>query len=335
MNKPLPAYPLARLIPDFFRQHLQAQRQVSPQTLASYRDTLRLLLCFVQQQRHRAPSQQSLEDWDAPMVLRFLNHLETRRHNTVRTRNARLAALRCFHRYVGQHFPETLELTSRVLAIPTKRFDRPLLGYLSEVEVRVLLQTPPRPTWTEWRNHLLWLLLYHTGARLSEILALNRQDLQWGPSPTVQLHGKGRKQRLVLLGPPLVTALQEWLRLLPQAPETPLLPNRWGKRLSRYGAHKHLQRHLQHARARCPSLARPHLSPHTFRHTAAMHLLQAGLDITVIARWLGHESPGTTHQYVELDLEMKRRCLSKLAPTQSQAKRFKPTDRLLQLLKSL
>lgn len=335
MNPPLSRHPLPALLQDFFCQHLQSQRQASPQTIASYRDAIRLLLRFVQQQLRRPPSQQSLEDWDAPMVLRFLDYLEKARQNTVRTRNARLAALHSFFDYVGQKNPETLGLTSPVLAIPVKRFDRPLLGYLSQPELRTLLQTASRPTWTERRNQLLWLLLYHTGARLSEILALNRQDIQWTPWPAAQLHGKGRKQRLVPLGPPVAAPLKQWLRERPQAPDTPLLPNRSGKRLSRYGAHKHWQRLVQRLRPQCPALARAKLSPHTLRHTAAMHLLQAGVDLTVIALWLGHESPATTHHYVELDLKMKRQCLAKLAQPNTASKTFKPSDRLLKFLQNL
>lgn len=335
MNQSLLTHPLPPLLQDFFCQHLQAQRRVSPQTITSYRDTVRLLALFVQQQLRRPPSQQSLEDWDASMVLRFLNDLEKTRHNGARTRNARLAAIHSFVRYVGQKLPETLALTSRVLAIPAKRFDRPLLGFLSKSEIRVLLQTPARPTWTDQRNQMLWRLLYNTGARISEILALDRQDIRWTPSPAVQLQGKGRKQRLVPLWPKVATSLKEWLRHLPEALDTPLLPNRSGKRLSRYGAHKHLQCLVQRLRPQCPSLARARISPHTLRHTAAMHLLQAGVDITIIALWLGHESPATTHHYIELDLKMKRQCLAKLASPKANHKSFKPADRLLKFLQSL
>jgi integrase/recombinase XerD len=335
MKKPLPSHPLPSLLQDFFCQHLQSQRQASPQTIASYRDTVRLLLAFVQQQLRRPPSQQSLEDWNVPMVLRFLNYLEESRHNSVRTRNARLAAIHSFLEYVGQKLPETLGFTSRLLAIPAKRFDRPLLGYLSKPEIRLLLQTPSRPTWTDCRNQVLWLLLYNTGARISEILALNRQDIQWMPSPTAQIRGKGRKQRRVPLWPKVAAPLKAWLRRLPEAPDTPLLPNRSGKRLSRYGAHKHLQRQIQRLSHQCPSLARSKISPHTLRHTAAMHLLQAGVDITVIALWLGHESPATTHHYIELDLKMKRQCLAKLTKPKHTPKAFKPADSLLKFLQEL
>jgi site-specific recombinase XerD len=326
---------LPSLLQDFFCEHLQSQRRASPQTIASYRDAIRLLLAFVQQQLRRPPSQQCLEDWSVPMVLRFLNHLEKTRHNSVRTRNARLAALHSFLHYVGQKIPETLGVTSQVLAIPAKRFDRPLLGYLSKPEIRLLLQTPSRATWTQRRNQMLWLLLYNTGARISEILALNRQDVQWTPSPAAQLHGKGRKQRLVPLWPHVAATLKQWLRDLPQNPDTPLLPNRSGKRLSRYGAHKHLQRQMQRLRPQCPSLVGRKISPHTLRHTAAMHLLQAGVDITVIALWLGHESPATTHHYVELDLKMKRQCLAKLARPKGTLRTFRPADTLLRFLQNL
>jgi site-specific recombinase XerD len=335
MKKPLLQHPLPALLQDFFCEHLQSQRRVSPQTIASYRDTIRLLLLFAQQQLHRPPSQQCLEDWNVSLVLGFLNYLEKTRHNCVRTRNARLAAIHSFMEYVGQKLPETLGVTARLLAIPTKRFDRPLLGYLSKPEVRVLLQTPSRPTWTERRNQLLWLLLYHTGARISEVLALDRQDIQWTPSPAAHLHGKGRKERLVPLRPQVAAVLKEWLRQLPEPPDTPLLPNRFGKRLTRYGAYKHLQRLVKRAAPKCPSLARTKLSPHTLRHTTAMHLLQAGVDITVIALWLGHESPATTHQYIELDLKMKRKCLANLAKPKTTPKAFKPTDRVLRFLQSL
>jgi site-specific recombinase XerD len=335
MKKTLSAHPLPTLLQDFFCQRLQCQRQASPQTVASYRDTFRLLLAFAQQQLHRPPSQQSLEDWTAPLVLRFLDHLEKVRHNSVRTRNARLAAIHSFLHYAGQKNPETLGWTARLLAIPAKRFDRPLLGYLSKPQIRVLLQIPARPTWTQRRNQLLWLLLYNTGARVSEILALNREHLQWTPAPAAQLLGKGRRQRAVPLWPQVAAALKAWLGDLPAAPDTPLLPNRAGKRLTRSGAHKQLQRELPRLRRQCPELAHTKISPHTLRHTAAMHLLQSGLDITVIALWLGHQSPATTHHYIELDLKMKRQCLDKLDKPKNKSRAFKLEDRLLRFLKNL
>ena len=231
---------LSQLIPDFLCQHLQAQRNVSPQTIANYRAALRVLLGFVEQATDRPPAQQALSDWDAPQILRFLDHLERQRHNQVRTRNARLAALRSFMRYVGQRWPETLALTARVLDIPTKRWDRPLLDYLSKTETQTLLNAPAH-TWSQRRDHLLWTLLYHTGARISEILALNRDDVQPTPSPALQLRGKGRKQRLVPLNLKVAAQLKSWLKDLPAPGDTPLLTNRHGQRLTRFGAHKQLR----------------------------------------------------------------------------------------------
>jgi integrase/recombinase XerD len=322
---------LAQLIPDFLVQHLEAQRNLSPQTSASYRDALRLLLGFVQQATGRAPAHQTLQDWDAPQILRFLDHLEKARHNQVRTRNARLAALRSFMRYVGQRCPETLALSARVLAIPTKRWERPLLGYLSKTQTQSLLQTPAT-TWSQRRDQLLWTLLYHTGARLSEILALDRNDVHWTPSPALQLRGKGRKQRLVPLQPKAAAQLKAWLKTLPAAGDTPLLTNRHGQRLTRFGAHKQLRHRLQGLQAQHPELAKRKLSPHSLRHTAAMHLLQAHVDVTVIALWLGHASPATTHHYVELDLTLKRAALAKLAPAKTRVRSPKPADPLLAFL---
>ncbi|HEY5909849.1 MAG TPA: tyrosine-type recombinase/integrase [Verrucomicrobiae bacterium] len=310
---------------------MQAQRNASPQTIASYRDALRLLLAFVEQTTGRAPAQQTLQDWDAPQVLRFLDHLENQRHNQVRTRNARLAAIRSFMRYVGQRFPETLALTARVLDIPTKRWERPLLSYLSKTETQSLLKTPAR-TWSQRRDHLLWTLLYHTGARISEILALHRDDVQSTPSPALQLRGKGRKQRLVPLEPKVAAQLKAWLTGLPAAGDTPLLTNRHGQQLTRFGAHKQLRYRLKRLQAQHPELAKRKLSPHSLRHTAAMHLLQAHVDITTIALWLGHASPATTHHYVELDLTMKRAALEKLAKTITRVRSPKPADPLLAFL---
>jgi len=328
-------HPLAPLLQSFFCECLASQRNASPQTVASYRDTFRLLLTFTEQELRRAPSQQQLEDWDPPRILRFLNDLEKSRHNAVRTRNARLAAIRSLMRYAGHQLPEMLGLTARVLAIPAKRYERPLMSYLSKEEIQTLLRAPAQASETSRRYRMLWLLLYNTGARISEILAVDRQDIHWTPSPSVQLHGKGRKRREVPLWPSVAAQLKQWLRGLPAAPDTPVFTNRFGQRLSRFGAHKALQRHLQGLTQQCPSLAGRRISPHSLRHTAAMHLLQGGVDITVIALWLGHENPATTHHYVELDLHMKRDCLDQLAEPKSQKKRFKPSDALLSFLKNL
>jgi len=325
------AHPLPNLIQTFFSERLQAQRQLSPATIASYRDTVRLLLNYVEQQTHRRPSQQVLEDWDAPQILQFLQQLEKQRANSPRSRNLRLTAIHSFMRFVAQQAPEVLALTARVLAIPMKRFERPLLGYLSHSEVKAVLSAPDKTTASGQRDRILFELMYNTGARVSEVAALNRQDIQLPPIRLVQLQGKGRKQRAVPLWKSTAAHLQGWLAQNPGLPSGPLFTNHLGQRLSRFG----IQYRLQCAARHCPSLKGRAFSPHVLRHTTSMFLLEAGNDITVIALWLGHESPATTHQYLELDLAMKAQCLKKLASPQIPGTRFKPSDRLLNYLQGL
>jgi site-specific recombinase XerD len=331
----LSPHPLPPLLEAFLCQRLPIQRQLSPNTVASYRDSLRLLLQFVQQQTHRAPHQQVLEDWDAPCILAFLKQLDTQRNNGARTRNLRLTALHVFMSFAAEQAPEVLALTARVLAIPMKRFDRPLLGCLSPTEMQAILAAPSPDTRNGQRDRVLFELLYNTGARVSEIAALNRQDVQTQPPAAVVLQGKGRKQRLVPLWKSTATHLQRWLDQHPAPPQGPLFTNHSGQRISRFGIACRFGCALAQAARRCPSLAGRKISPHWVRHATALHLLQAGNDITLVALWLGHESPATTHQYLALDLAQKERCLQKLAPPTHRAPRFKPGDPLLRLLQNL
>ncbi len=334
MTKPTPN-PLPALVQTFFTQHLTNQRQLSPCTVASYRDTFRLLLAYVRDQTRREPAHQRLEDWDAPPILDFLDHLEKQRHCCVRSRNARLAALHCFMRYVSQQEPASLALASRVLAIPSKRASRPLLGYLTAQEVQAILEAPAPDTFSGRRDRLLFQLLYNTGARVSEVVALNRQDLLSDSCQTVTLHGKGRKQRTVPLWPKTSRQLRLWLDQRPTEPSTPVFANRLGERLSRFGIAKRLAEAAQKAARVCPSLRGRQVSPHVLRHTTAMHLLQAGVDLTAIALWLGHESPATTHPYVEADLEMKKKTLNRLKQPKGKPIAFQPRDSLLAFLEAL
>jgi len=327
--------PLPGLIQAFFCERLQAQRQMSPCTVAAYRDTFRLLLKFVQQATHRAPDRQRLQDLDSPLILRFLDHLEKERRNRPRTRNARLAAIRSFMHYVAYQEPAAIAMTSRVLAIPTKRYDRPLLDYLSHQEMCAILDAPASSTWSGQRDRVLLRLLYNTGARVSEIVALSRADIRLGPPCLVQLHGKGRKQRAVPVWKSTAKDIKLWLKKVPDEPDAPLFANRFGGRLSRSGIEKRLHLTVQAPIPQCNSLRSRTISPHTFRHTTAMHLLQNGVDITVIALWLGHEGPATTHHYIELDLAMKQRALQKLDVPKTKSCRFQPTDRLLAFLEGL
>ena len=334
MSKPV-GPPLGLLVQNFFCQRLQAQQQVSPHTLASYRDTLRLLLAFVGQKTGRTPSQQTLWDWNGQTILSFLDHLEKERGCQARTRNVRLAGLRAFMRYVAGQAPETLALTSQVLAIPLKWFDRQLVRPLSVPEAQAILAATDPTTPSGRRDQLLFNFLYHTGARVSEALRLRQQDIHWGSPSTAGLHGKGRKERVIPLLKPIAQALKRAQDQRPHEPTALIFQNRFGQPLTRWGVEKRLRRTVQQAAQHCPSLQNQTVCPHTFRHTTAMRLLQADVDIMVIALLLGHESPTTTHHYIELDLQMKERCLRKLQSPKIKTNRFKPTDRLLAFLENL
>lgn len=326
--------PLPGLVQDFFTRYLVAERHLSPCTISSYRDTFRLLVNYLEDQTHRCASEQCLEDWDAPVILGFLDHLEKDRKCCPRTRNARLAAIHCFMKYLCRRRPESSALAQRVLAIPSKRHAQPLIGYLSVEEVQAILEAPSASTYSGRRDRLLFQLLYNTGARVSELVALNRQDLD-GTCQTLTLHGKGRKERTMPLWSKTARQLRRWLDQLPQSPSTPLFANRFGTRVSRSGVEKRLRQVAREAARACPSLRTRRVSPHIFRHTTAMHLLQSGVDITSIALWLGHASVVTTHKYIEANLEMKTKTLNRLKETTIQPSTYRPKDALLQFLEAL
>jgi site-specific recombinase XerD len=330
-----PAPTFAVLVQGFFCQRLIEQQNVSSRTVASYRDTFRLLLDFFERHRKKPPATVALADLDAPLIAAFLDHLEKMRHNGIRTRNARLAAIRSFLRYAALRDPVSLPLVQRVLAIPMKRFARPALTFLSRDEVAALLAAPDASTWSGRRDRALFALLYNTGARVSEAIALRRADLSLDAARSVRLSGKGRKHRTVPLWKSTAEHLRDWTALLSPASETLLFPNRGGGQLSRSGVEKRLMEGMRVAAARCPTLRAKRVSPHTIRHTTAMHLLQSGVDITVIALWLGHESTETTHRYVEASMAMKEEALSKLEEIPTPRVRFRAGDKLLQFLEDL
>jgi site-specific recombinase XerD len=325
----------ASLVQEFFCQRLVQQQNASTNTVAAYRDTFRLLLRFLQQRKHKAPANVLLTDLDAITVLAFLDDLERHRGNTIRTRNARLAALRSFMKYAASRDPTALPIAQRVLAIPMKRFDLPLLGYLTREEVKVIVEAPDQTTWSGRRDRALLTVLYNTGMRVSEAIGLHRADVLLHQAPAVQIRGKGRKRRQVPLWKPTATLLIHWLKEIHADAETPLFPNRHGQALSRSGIEERLQQAVAIGTRRCSSLSQKQVSPHTFRHTTAMHLLQAGVDVTVIALWLGHASPETTHQYVEADLTMKQHALERLEELPVNRKGYRVEERLLQFLDGL
>lgn len=323
------------LLQDFFCRRLVAERGASACTVASYRDAFELLLRFVQGRIHRPAASLTLADLDAPMVLAFLDHLEKERGNSVRTRNNRLAAIHSFMRYASLRDPACLAVAQRVLAIPSKRFDIPVLGFVSRDEVKEILEAPSASTWSGQRDRVLLATLYNTGARVSEIVGLRVGDVLLDRQCAVHLHGKGRKERVVPLWRSTASELRRWLVRIDHRADAPVFPNRAGKALSRSGVEQRLRRAVAAATPHCPSLDGRRVSPHTLRHATAMHMLQSGVDLAVIALWLGHESPATTHLYVEADLEMKAAVLRKVADPAPARARYRATDRLLAFLDSL
>ena len=325
----------AALVQSFFTEHLTQQRAMSPRTVATYRDGFVLFLDFATVHLHKQPTTMRLQDITPALILAFLDHLERDRCNAVRTRNARLAALRAFLKFAGHRDVEVLHIVEQALGVPMKRFERPMLGFLSREEMLAIIGKPG-PSWTSQRDHLLLHMLYNTGARVSEIIGVRLADIVLDGAACVHLHGKGRKQRTMPLWRSTVKAVRAWLRLNAELVSTSaLLPNRAGHPMTRTNVTQRLALAVAAAMPAMPSLRGRRISPHTVRHTTAMHLLQSGEPIEGIALWLGHESPTTTHQYVEADLAMKEKALAKLQDPNIAAKRFRATDSLLEFLKTL
>jgi integrase/recombinase XerD len=334
-GRAMPSHVVAPHVQAFFAEYLCQQRRLSPQTIISCRDTFRLWLMFLRDHIGVEPSALRMADVDAPVVLSVLNYLEQERGNSVRSRNIRLAAIRSFFRLVALRDPDSLGIVTRVLAIPMKRQDRKLIGYLTRTEIQALLATPDASRWAGRRDYALLLTLYNSGARVSEITTLRRQQVCFGASTFLQLTGKGRKERTVPLWPATARVLRVWFEELGDDAGQMAFPNARGKALSREGVDYLLQQAVQRAIATCPSLATKHITPHLIRHTTAMHLLQAGVDIATIALWLGHESIETTHVYLQADLTMQEQALEKLDPIEGGWTRFRADDPLLMFLASL
>ena len=326
---------LPSLLQAFFTTRLMSQRKASPHTIASYRDTFRLLLQFAQKRLRKAPSQLVLDDLDATFIGVFLDDLENHRGNGTRSRNLRLTAVRSFFRYAALEAPAHGATIQRVLAIPNQRQPRPMVSFLTRPEIDALLAAPDRETWLGRRDHAFLLTAVQTGLRLSEMTSLLQVDVALGRGAHVHCHGKGRKERCTPLAKPTVTVLKAWIREQNRNDSKILFPSQRGGRLSAVGVQHMVARHVATAGATCATLRSKRVSPHVLRHAAAMELLQAGVDRAVIALWLGHESVETTQIYLDADLALKEAILAKTKPIKSRAGRYRPDDDLLAFLSGL
>jgi site-specific recombinase XerD len=326
---------LAPLLELFFTQRLMHERRASPHTISSYRDTFRLFLKFAQQRLHKPPSALVFDEIDAPLIVGFLDYLEKQRGISVRSRNLRLTALHSFFRYIAFELPTHSAQIQRVLAIPSKRFTRTLVRFLTRLEVDALLAAPDRRTWFGRRDHAFILMAVQTGLRLSEITGATRKDLVLGTGAHIRVIGKGRKERCTPLAKPTAAALNDWLREPEKGDGRFLFPNAKGERLSVHGVKYMLNKHAVTATRVCPSLKGKRVTVHLLRHTMALEMLQAGVDRAVIALWLGHESVETTQIYLEATLAMKEQALQKTSPHGRRPGRFRPGDKLLSFLNGL
>ena len=326
---------LAPTLQAFFTGRLIAQRQSSGHTIAAYRDTWKLVLAFASGQLRKPPSQLQVADLDAPLIGAFLDHLETVRGNSAATRNARLAAIHSLFRYAALRHPDDAAVIARVLAIPPKRSDRTLITYLTEDEITALLAAPDRGTWTGRRDHALLMLACQTGLRATELITLAIGDTHLGAGAHLSCTGKGRKQRITPLTSSTVNVLQAWLAERGGLPADPLFPTRRGTPLSRDALERRVAKHAATAATACPALREKKISPHVMRHSAAMRLLNAGIETSVLALWLGHENVATTQIYIHADLALKERAIARTAPQDVPPGRYQPPDAVLAFLDGL
>lgn len=337
MNKIITPKPpsFAALVQYYFTEYLINQRALSSRTLASYRDSIMLFLNFAHAHIGKTPTALELSDITPDLILAFLDYLERDRHNSVRSRNLRLTALRAFMKYAGHKDVSALYVVEQALSIPMKRFEHPMLNYLSREEILAVIGQPS-DTWISQRDHLLLTMLYNTGARVSEVIGIYVADLVLDGTACVHLCGKGRKQRSTPLWKSTAQEIRVWLKHNPMLNnDSALLPNRDSHMMTRDNVNRRLAIAVARASKVFPSLENKHISPHTIRHTTAMHLLQSGVDFSVIALWLGHESTTTTHRYVEANLAMKKQALARLQEPKTEMHNYQPPDELLQFLQSL
>jgi site-specific recombinase XerD len=326
---------LAGLVQQFFTDRLCMQLEASPNTIAGYRDTFRLLLRFASDQTGKPPTKLMLDELDSRLIGEFLTHVETVRGNSARSRNVRLAAIRSFFRYVALCEPAYLLQCQQIVAMPDKRYMRRTIEYLDPAEMAAVLAAPNRSTWVGRRDHALLCLALQTGLRASELINLHRGDVVLGTGAHVRCEGKGRKQRATPLRRETVQVIERWLKERPGNPGDPLFPTSKGATLSRDALALIVQRHTHTASTDCPSLVGKHVSPHVLRHSTAMELLCHGVDQAVIALWLGHESVETTQIYMHADLRLKEQALARMNMPTTQPDRYRPDDKLLAFLESL
>jgi integrase/recombinase XerD len=323
---------IAPTLQAFFTDRLITQRQASPHTIAAYRDTVRLLLGYAQHRTGKNPTELDFTDLDGPLIGAFLTHLETDRNNSVTTRNTRLTAIHSLFRYAALHVPEHAALIARVLAIPAKRHDHPTVCFHTRDEINAL-SSPDTSSWTGRRDHALLLVAVQTGLRVSELTGLRINDIELGTGPHLRCRGKGRKDRCTPLTRQTADVLHEWLT--ERGGTDPAFPTRRGSHLSRDAVERLVTKYAKIAAQTCPSPAVKNITPHVLRHSAAMALLHSGVDITVIALWLGHESPATTRVYLHADMAMKEQALARLTPPDQQPGRYTAPDTLLAFLETL
>ena len=326
---------LAPILQTFFTERLQKQKRVSSHTISAYRDTFKLLVCFAKQRLGKNPSDLLVVDLDVSLIAAFLDHLETERKNTVRTRNARFAAIRSFFSFAAFHLPDHLGQIQRILAMPQKRADRKVVSFLTPPEIEALLAAPDRDTWIGRRDATLLMVAIHTGLRVSELIGLRVSDIAFGTGAHVRCQGKGRKERCT----PLQKAagvLRDWLAEQNPQPDDLAFPSRHGGLLSRDAVERLVEKYAERAKkATCPSLTGKRVTPHLLRHTTAVELLRGGNDLAVVALYLGHESVDTTRIYIDADLTVKERALARAAPPGIGRRRYRPEDALLTYLTSL
>ena len=326
---------LAPALQAYFTERLITQRSSSPETIAAYRDAFRLLLRFAHEQTGKQPFELDIDDLDAPLIGSFLKHLEEDRGNSPRTRNARLGAIHSFYRFAALEHPEHAHTIARVMAIPTKRYERNTVNYLDRDEIQALLAAPDKRTWLGRRDHALLALTIQTGVRVSELTGLRVGDVHLGTGAHIRVTGKGRKRRATTLTGETVKVLRAWIKERQGQPDDPLFPTRQGRALSRYTIGVIVTKHTDVAAANCPSLKAKRVTPHTLRHTNAMLLRAKGVDIATIALWLGHESTQTTHIYEHADPKLKEQAIARTAPLGVKPGRYRPSDALLAFLEAL